>query len=151
MILQALVSYYETLAARGELPQPGWAPVKVSYVLNLDDQGDITTVVCIKEEVTRGKKKALVPQTIQLPAPVKRTVGVTANFLCDNSSYILGADKKGKPKRSLECLQDPPRDFVGLGGGASCPGAVVLFRPLAAGEIDGTPGLCPPGYGGSFG
>ena len=56
MILQALVSYYETLAARGELPQPGWAPVKVSYVLNLDDQGDITTVVCIKEEVTRGKK-----------------------------------------------------------------------------------------------
>lgn len=105
MILQALVSYYETLAARGELPQPGWAPVKVSYVLNLDDQGDITTVVCIKEEVTRGKKKALVPQTIQLPAPVKRTVGVTANFLCDNSSYILGADKKGKPKRSQECFQ----------------------------------------------
>lgn len=105
MILQALVSYYETLAARGELPQPGWAPVKVSYVLNLDDQGDITTVVCIKEEVTRGKKKALVPQTIQLPAPVKRTAGVAANFLCDNSSYILGADKKGKPKRSLECFQ----------------------------------------------
>ena len=105
MILQALVSYYETLAARGELPQPGWAPVKVSYVLNLDDQGDITTVVCIKEEVTRGKKKTLVPQIIQLPAPVKRTVGVTANFLCDNSSYILGADKKGKPKRSLECFQ----------------------------------------------
>lgn len=105
MILQALVSYYETLSARGELPQPGWAPVKVSYVLNLDDQGDITTVVCIKEEVTRGKKKALVPQIIQLPAPVKRTVGVTANFLCDNSSYILGADKKGKPKRSLECFQ----------------------------------------------
>lgn len=105
MILQALVSYYETLAVRGELPQPGWAPVKVSYVLNLDDQGDITTVVCIKEEVTRGKKKALVPQTIQLPAPVKRTVAVTANFLCDNSSYILGADKKGKPKRSLECFQ----------------------------------------------
>ena len=63
MILQALVSYYETLAARGELPQPGWAPVKVSYVLNLDDQGDITTVVCIKEEVTRGKKKALVPRS----------------------------------------------------------------------------------------
>ena len=105
MILQALVSYYETLAARGELPQLGWAPVKVSYVLNLDDQGDITTVVCIKEEVTRGKKKALVPQIIQLPAPVKRTVGVTANFLCDNSSYILGADKKGKPNRSLECFQ----------------------------------------------
>ena len=32
MILQALVSYYETLSARGELPQPGWAPVKVSSI-----------------------------------------------------------------------------------------------------------------------
>ena len=57
--------------------------------------------MCIRDR----KKKALIPQTIQLPAPVKRTVGVTANFLCDNSSYILGADKKGKPQRSLECFQ----------------------------------------------
>ena len=105
MILQALTDYYRVLEQAGKIDAPGWAPVKVSYVLNLDDQGDITTVVCIKEEVTRGKKKALVPQIIQLPAPVKRTVGVTANFLCDNSSYILGADKKGKPKRSLECFQ----------------------------------------------
>ena len=105
MILQALTDYYRVLEQAGKIDAPGWAPVKVSYVLNLDDQGDITTVVCIKEEVTRGKKKALVPQIIQLPAPVKRTAGVTANFLCDNSSYILGADKKGKPKRSLECFQ----------------------------------------------
>ena len=93
MILQALTDYYRVLEQAGKIDAPGWAPVKVSYVLNLDDQGDITTVVCIKEEVTRGKKKALVPQIIQLPAPVKRTAGVTANFLCDNSSYILGADK----------------------------------------------------------
>lgn len=105
MILQALVGYYEALAARGELPQPGWAPGKVSYVLNLDDNGDITTVVCVKEAVQRGEKTVIVPQIILLPAPAKRTVDVTANFLCDNSSYILGADKKGKPKRSAECFQ----------------------------------------------
>lgn len=97
MILQALVSYYETLAARGELPQPGWAPVKVSYVLNLDDQGDITTVVCIKEEVTRGKKKALVPQTIQLPAPVKRTVGVTATSSVTTPATSWAQTKRANP------------------------------------------------------
>lgn len=46
----------------------------------------------------------MVPKISDLPAPVKRTVGVAANFLCDNSSYILGFDDKGKPKRSLECF-----------------------------------------------
>ena len=38
------------------------------------------------------------------PAPVKRTVGVAANFLCDNSSYFLGIDNKGKPQRTQECF-----------------------------------------------
>lgn len=127
MILQALVSYYETLAARGELPQPGWAPVKVSYVLNLDDTGDITTVVCVKEEAQRGKKTVIVPQTILLPAPAKRTVGVTANFLCDNSSYILGADKKGKPKRSLACFQACQTLHETLLGAVEEPAAQALL------------------------
>ena len=34
-----------------------------------------------------------------MPSPVKRTAGVAANFLCDNSSYLLGADDKGKTLR----------------------------------------------------
>lgn len=46
----------------------------------------------------------LAPQSISLPAPVKRTVGVAANFLCDNSSYFLGIDNKGKSQRTQECF-----------------------------------------------
>lgn len=53
---------------------------------------------------TGGKKKALVPRSMSLPAPVKRSSGIASNFLWDNSSYILGVDEKGKPQRSLECF-----------------------------------------------
>lgn len=56
------------------------------------------------DEQERGKKKVLVPRLMALPTPVKRTVGVAANFLCDNSGYILGVDSKGKPQRTAECF-----------------------------------------------
>ena len=79
-------------------------PVKASVALELTETGKIFQAIFLKEEVEKGKKKVLVPKIFDLPAPVKRTVGVAANFLCDNSSYILGFDEKGKPKRSLECF-----------------------------------------------
>ena len=47
----------------------------------------------------------MAPRVISLPAPVKRTVGVAANFLCDNSSYMLGIDDKGKPERTRLCFE----------------------------------------------
>ncbi len=104
MILQALVDCYEALSASGKIARPGWGPVKTSIALELTETGEISQVIFLKEEVEKGKKKVLVPKIFDLPAPVKRTVGVAANFLCDNSSYILGFDDKGKPKRSLECF-----------------------------------------------
>lgn len=132
MILQALVSYYETLAARGELPQPGWAPVKVSYVLNLDDQGDITTVICIKEEVTRKKKKGLVPQIIQLPAIPRRSgKSISSYFLYDNSKYILGVDKTDPPERSLECFQATKSFYEKLLATVEHPAAHALLAFFA--------------------
>ena len=104
MILQALVDCYEALSASGKIARPGWGPVKTSIALELTETGEISQVIFLKEEVEKGKKKVLVPKIFDLPAPVKRTVGVAANFLCDNPSYILGFDDKGKPKRSLECF-----------------------------------------------
>lgn len=104
MILQALVGHYQDLAARGEIAQPGWGPAKVSYALCLDDAGQITQVISTKVNEQRGKKTVSVPQEMELPAPVKRTVGIASNFLCDNSSYILGSDNKGKPERSKDCF-----------------------------------------------
>ena len=104
MILQALARYYEDLLSRGEIDAPGWTPAKISYALCLNEKGRLTQVVPTMEEVSNGKKTVLQPQVFPLPAAVKRTVGIDSNFLCDNSTYLLGVDQKGKPERSRDCF-----------------------------------------------
>lgn len=106
MILQALTEYYQALSASHDekIPPFGWGNVKVSFALSIDDQGALDQVISLKTEQTRGKKVALAPQILEVPAPVKRSSGVAANFLCDNSGYILGIDNKGKPQRTRECF-----------------------------------------------
>ena len=106
MILQALVEHYEDLVSQGKLARPGWSDTNISYALYINDAGELEQAVSLKREEERGKgkKKVLVPRSMSLPAPVKRSSGVASNFLWDNSSYILGIDEKGKPKRSLECF-----------------------------------------------
>ena len=105
MILQALTEYYETLADSGKISPPGWGDVKVSYALCIGADGALEQVVSVQAEQTKGKKTVLAPQLMRLPVPVKRSSGVASNFLCDNSSYLLGVDNKGKPQRTLECFQ----------------------------------------------
>lgn len=105
MILQALTEYYRTLADRGEISPPGWGQTKVSYALCIGADGALEQVVSVQTEQKKGKKTVLAPRPMMLPAPVKRTVGIAPNFLCDNSGYFLGVDNKGKPQRALECFQ----------------------------------------------
>ena len=104
MILQALTRYYEDLLAEGKISRPGWVTAKVSYGLVLDEAGRLLQVVPLLTEVEKKNKKVLVSREMEVPAPVKRTAGVAANFLCDNSSYLLGADSKGKPERTADCF-----------------------------------------------
>lgn len=105
MILQALTTYYQTLVDRGEISPPGWGQVKASFALCIGENGELEQVISVQTEQLKGKKTVLAPQMMTLPTPVKRSSGVAANFLCDNSSYFLGIDNKGKPKRSLECFR----------------------------------------------
>ena len=104
MILQALVRHYEDLTAQNLIAPPGWTQVKVSYAMELDEQGSLLRVASIQDSVVRGSKTVLAPRLVELPAPVKRTVGIAANFLCDNASYILGFDGKGNAERARECF-----------------------------------------------
>ena len=90
MILQSLTEYYQALEREGKIAAPGWSPVKVSFALYLGNNGIPEQIISMQTEQPRGKKLVLSPQIISLPVPVKRTVGVEANFLCDNSSYFLG-------------------------------------------------------------
>lgn len=101
MILQALVRCYEALTERGELEKPGWSPVKVSWGLELTADGQVRSLLMMGDTNAKGKQ---VPQAMKLPDPVKRSSGVSANFLSDNSAYMLGIDAKGKPERTRECF-----------------------------------------------
>lgn len=104
MILQALVQYYEALLAKGKIACPGWTSAKISWGLELSPKGQLLAVHSLQTEQSKGKKMVLAPQSMKVPEQVKRASGVAANFLCDNSSYCLGIDAKGKPARSLQCF-----------------------------------------------
>lgn len=104
MILQALVQYYEDLLANGKITRPGWTSAKVSWALELDENGQLMVLHPLQQEEKRGKKTVLAPCQLQVPEQVKRSSGVAANFLCDNSAYMLGIDGKGKPERAMQCF-----------------------------------------------
>ena len=105
MILQALVKHYENLEEQGKVDQEGWCKAKVSYGVNLSKDGRVLGILTLKREEERGKKKVLIPQPIKVPEMVTRSSGVSANFLCDNSKYILGIDAEGPNQRVIECFR----------------------------------------------
>lgn len=105
MILQALTSFYETLAEKGKMTLPGWNPVKVSYALEIDEDGELVEIHSLKRESSNEKKKAMIPQEKVLPSPVKKTVGIASNFLYENSEYLLGLSAGEKKERTLRCFE----------------------------------------------
>ena len=127
MILQALTDYYKTLSSRGEISPPGWSLVKVSYALCIDDSGALEQVISLQTEQPKGKKIVLSPRLICLPAPVKRSSGAVSNFLCDNSSYLLGVDNKEKPQRAAACFQVCKTLHETILDGVASPAAKALL------------------------
>lgn len=116
MILQALVKHYETLAAQEKVSRQGWCRARVSYALDIDQAGSVRGIISLKQEEERGKKKVWVAPFIEVPEMVPRSSGVSSNFLCDNSKYILGIDKDGADKRSMECFEAAKKKHLELLG-----------------------------------
>ena len=88
MILQSLVTHYEDLLNEGVISKPGWGKVNVSFGLNLDDNGNIVNILTLKTRKKSEKKEIYTAQSMEVPQPVKRSVDINPNFLCDNSTYI---------------------------------------------------------------
>lgn len=128
MILQALTAYYEQLVRLGKLSAPGWDDsFKVSYELRLNDAGQLVSVLDLRTETKMGKKTVLAPRAMRVPAHEKRSSGIAANFLCDNSSYLLGADEKGKPERSADCFKACAKLHHTILDGVDSPAARALL------------------------
>ena len=118
MILQALVEHYENLEREGKVSKRGWCSAKVSYGIELSKDGQIKTIIWLKEEHMAGKKQVWLPKILTVPEMVTRSSGVSANFLCDNSKYLLGIDKEtiqgNTNPRVLECFQAAKEKHLAL-------------------------------------
>lgn len=121
MILDALVRYYQAV----ELPHPGWSKVKVSYGLKLNEEGEVIGIASYLEWGEKGKKP--LPEIKTLPEPVKRSSGVNPNFLCDNASYLLGVDQKGKPERAKKCFEAAKTLHQKILAGVDSPAAKAVL------------------------
>lgn len=102
MLLQSLVKLYEAWAEKGEIEKLGWNPVKISYGVSLDEEGNMDEIIHLKTNAPKGNKE--IPSLISLPMPVKRSVGVASNFLYDNATYVFGYDNSNKPDRAKQCF-----------------------------------------------
>lgn len=102
MLLQSLVKLYEAWAEKGEIEKLGWNPVKISYGISLDEEGNVDEIIHLKTNAPKGNKE--IPSLISLPMPVKRSVGVASNFLYDNATYVFSYDNSNKPDRAKQCF-----------------------------------------------
>lgn len=138
MILNSLVKYYETLPRDENFTEPGYSTASVSYALIITPEGQLKGVEILKHEklIERKDKKGnvktksiFVTTNLIVPEQYVRAVGIRPNFLCDNSTYILGADKKGKPDRSKSCFKASADFHKDVLSGCDCPEAraVIAF------------------------
>ncbi|MBS3873717.1 MAG: type I-C CRISPR-associated protein Cas8c/Csd1 [Firmicutes bacterium] len=103
MIVSALYRHYETLLADPDssISRPGLSKAKVGHGILLSPEGELVDILDLRVE-RRGK---LVTRTIDVPAQQKRTIAISANFMADNCSYVLGLGQKGKKEaRVRDCF-----------------------------------------------
>lgn len=108
MIVQALAEYYERLAAEPEsgIAPFGYSSEPIDFCIILKTDGTLHAIQDIRVEVNTGgksKRTQRVSRRLIVPDSGARSgTLVKPNFLWDNSGYVLGADSKGRPARSLE-------------------------------------------------
>jgi CRISPR-associated protein Csd1 len=97
MILQSLYRYYEILLKDDsvEIAPPGYSAANVSFALNLSPDGELLDILPFTSKFFDGKKeRERNYRRVIVPEQVKRSSGISANFLCDNTTYVLGISEK---------------------------------------------------------
>ena len=93
-ILASLVKAYGRLP---NAPPFGYSAEKIGIVVGLNEDGTVASVTDWRE----GEGKKAKPRPMLVPQPVKRTAGISPNFLWDKTSYVLGVTA-GEGKRTAE-------------------------------------------------
>jgi CRISPR-associated protein Csd1 len=102
MILQSLNAYYERLAADPDsgIALRGFSRQPVPFALEISVDGDFLHVLDLRDDTKKKNAAQLI-----LPEPLKTSgSGFSANFMWDNTGYVLGIDTKGKPDRSAKAF-----------------------------------------------
>lgn len=102
MVLQALTQYYNTLCENGEIAPQGWESGKVSFGIDISENGDFLRLIDLRETFVRGKKTIVRPHLMPIPSHAIRSNGVVPNFLCDNPAYMLGIATSGDKDKAIE-------------------------------------------------
>ena len=119
MILQALADYYEYLVAEhpDRVARPGWCSRQVAFMLELSPEGKFVGIIPSDEK--RG-------WTRTVPMQLKRASGIAANLLCDNATYLLGIDAKGKPERARQCFEAAKERHLAFLADVDSPAATAV-------------------------
>lgn len=126
-VLQALDGYYERMAARGEAEAPGYSREKISFCIVLAPDGSVVDALDLRQ--ASGRK--LQPVLREVPAAVKRTVGILPNRLWDKSAYVLGRTA-GEGRRTAQEHAAFKELHAQLLAGARDEGLLALARFLEA-------------------
>ncbi len=100
MILQALTRYYDILVndEGSDIAPPGYSTVNVSFSLDLSAKGELLGIFPLARE-ENGRK---ILQRMLVPEQVNHTNKVSAFFLCDNSTYVLGISDREDPSYGVK-------------------------------------------------
>ncbi len=93
-ILASLVKAYERLP---DAPPFGYSMQNIGVIVGLREDGSVASV----SPWFDGEGKKRKPRPMLVPQPVKRTAGISPNFLWDKTSYVLGITA-GEGKRTGE-------------------------------------------------
>lgn len=85
--LASLSRAYDRLYARHEVPAFGYSFEKIGFLISLNTDG---TPAGRPIDLREPSGKKLVPRSIAVPQPAKRTSGISPNFLWDKTAYSLG-------------------------------------------------------------
>jgi len=92
-MLASLVRAYDRLP---DAPPFGFSSEKIGFCVVLNRDGSVASV-----EDLRGDDRKRSPKVLLVPQAVKRTAGISPNFLWDKSAYVLGITG-GEGKRTGE-------------------------------------------------
>lgn len=147
MLLKALATYYDRLAAGGTeaLPTFAFSREKISFCVVLERDGRLHAVEDVRDSSGRRPR----PKELAVPSRGGRSSGIKPNFLWDNSGYVLGAAGGSRPDRDrrtfeafVELHQRFATELAADAGYASVLGFLTSWDPARISEIGSWNEVC---------